>query len=143
MDFAHSPRTTELLARLSAFQEREIAPREEPHLRELLANPDRWTSTPRAIEELKVLAREQGLWNLFLPPDATLDGEPIGAGLSNVEYAPLAEQLGRSLIASEACNCNAPDSGNMEVLLQFGSRGAARTLAGTAAGRQRSARPSA
>jgi acyl-CoA dehydrogenase len=121
MDFAHSPRTQELLARLVAFQEREIAPREEAYHREVLASPDPCTAVPSAIEELKALAREQGLWNLFLPPGATLDGEPIGAGLSNVEYAPLAEHMGRSLIASEVCNCNAPDTGNMEVLLDFGS----------------------
>jgi acyl-CoA dehydrogenase len=121
MDFEHSPRTQELLARLVAFQEREIAPREEAYHRAVLASPDPWTAVPPAIEELKALAREEGLWNLFLPPGATLDGEPIGAGLSNVEYAPLAEQMGRSLIASEVCNCNAPDTGNMEVLLHFGS----------------------
>jgi acyl-CoA dehydrogenase len=121
MDFAHSPRTLELLERLSAFHEREIAPREEPYHREVLAGADPWTSIPPAIEELKALAREGGLWNLFLPPGAELDGEPIGAGLTNVEYAPLAESMGRSLIASEVCNCNAPDTGNMEVLLQFGS----------------------
>jgi acyl-CoA dehydrogenase len=121
MDFAHSPRTIELLERLSAFQEREIAPREEPYLRELLAREDPWASVPPAIEELKAMARAEGLWNLFLPPGATLAGEPIGAGLTNVEYAPLAERMGGSLISSEVCNCNAPDTGNMEVLLHFGS----------------------
>jgi acyl-CoA dehydrogenase len=121
MDFAHSPRTLELLERLSAFHEREIAPREEPYHREVLASADPWRSIPPAIEELKGLAREQGLWNLFLPPGATFAGELIGAGLTNVEYAPLAERMGRSLIASEVCNCNAPDTGNMEVLLHFGS----------------------
>ncbi len=121
MDFAHSPRTQELLAQLTAFHEREIAPCEEPYHRELLASPDPWTSVAPVIEELKSLARAEGLWNLFLPPGAELAGEPVGAGLSNVEYAPLAECMGRSLIAAEVCNCNAPDSGNMEVLLQFGS----------------------
>jgi acyl-CoA dehydrogenase len=121
VDFAHSPRTQELLERLIAFQEREIASREEPYQRELLACADPWTSVPPAIEELKALAREEGLWNLFLPPGAELAGEPIGAGLTNVEYAPLAELMGGSLIASEVCNCNAPDTGNMEVLLHFGS----------------------
>jgi acyl-CoA dehydrogenase len=121
MDFAPSPRTTALLERLTAFQEREIAPHEEPYHREVLASPDPWRTVPPAIEELKGLAREQGLWNLFLPPGATFAGEPIGAGLTNVEYAPLAERMGRSLIASEVCNCNAPDTGNMEVLLHFGS----------------------
>jgi acyl-CoA dehydrogenase len=121
MDFAHSPRTQELLAKLTAFQEREIAPREEPYHRELLASTDPWTSVAPVIEELKSLARAESLWNLFLPPGVELAGEPIGANLSNVEYAPLAERMGRSLIAAEVCNCNAPDSGNMEVLLHFGS----------------------
>jgi acyl-CoA dehydrogenase len=136
MDFAHSPRTSELLERLTSFQEREIAPREEAYHRDRsrgtrafganprfgqLASTDPWKTVPPAIEELKALAREEGLWNLFLPPGATLEDEPIGAGLSNVEYAPLAEHMGRSLIASEVCNCNAPDTGNMEVLLHFGS----------------------
>jgi acyl-CoA dehydrogenase len=122
MDFAHSPRTIELLERLSAFQEREVAPREQPYVRELLASSDPWSvEIPPAIAELKAMARERGLWNLFLAPDAALGGEPIGAGLTNVEYAPLAERMGGSLISSEVCNCNAPDTGNMEVLLQFGS----------------------
>jgi acyl-CoA dehydrogenase len=122
MDFAHSPRTQDLLARLIAFGEREIAPREEPYHRAMLAGADPWTSpVPPVIDELKAMARAEGLWNLFLPPGATLAGESIGAGLSNVEYAPLAERMGRSLIASEVCNCNAPDTGNMEVLLHFGS----------------------
>ncbi len=121
MDFAHSHRTQDLLARLTAFQEREISPREEPYHRELLASADPWTSVPPAIDELKAMAREEGLWNLFLPPGAELAGRPIGADLSNVEYAPLAERMGGSLIASEICNCNAPDTGNMEVLLHFGS----------------------
>jgi acyl-CoA dehydrogenase len=121
MDFSHSPRTAELLERLTAFQEQEVTPREEPYVRELLASSDPWSmEIPPAIEELKASAREQGLWNLFLPPGATLGGEPIGAGLTNVEYAPLAERMGGSLISSEVCNCNAPDTGNMEVLLQFG-----------------------
>jgi acyl-CoA dehydrogenase len=114
MDFAHSARTTELLERLIAFQEREIAPREEPYHRELLSREDPWTVLP-AIEELKGKAKQEGLWNLFLP-----DAER-GAGLSNVQYAPLAERMGRSLITAEVCNCNAPDTGNMEVLWHFGS----------------------
>jgi acyl-CoA dehydrogenase len=125
MDFEHSPRTQELLARLSAFQEHEISPREEAHLRDRSkigqqARADPWVLSP-LIEELRVKAKAEGLWNLFLPPGAELAGQPIGAGLSNVEYAPLAERMGRSLIAPEICNCNAPDTGNMEVLLHFGS----------------------
>ncbi len=114
MDFAHSPRTRELLENLIAFQEREVRPREEPYMRELLARQDPWVVLPQ-IEELKAIAKREGLWNLFLP-----DAEH-GAGLSNVEYAPLAERMGRSLITAEACNCNAPDTGNMEVLWHFGS----------------------
>ena len=120
MDFEHSPRAQELLERLTAFQEREIDPREEAYHRELLARADPWVVLP-VIEELKGKAKEEGLWNLFLPPDAEVNGQPYGAGLSNVEYAPLAERMGRSLIASEVYNCNAPDTGNMEVLLHFGS----------------------
>jgi acyl-CoA dehydrogenase len=114
MDFEHSERTCALLARLDAFIEQEIVPREEPYHRQLLASDDPWVVLP-VIDELKGKAREQGLWNLFLP-----DAEH-GAGLSNVEYAPLAERMGRSIIASEVCNCNAPDTGNMEVLWHFGS----------------------
>jgi acyl-CoA dehydrogenase len=120
VDFEHSPRTRELLERLDAFIEREVAPREEPYHRELLASSNPWIVHP-AIEDLKGKAREEGLWNLFLPGSPEVGGLAQGAGLSNVEYAPLAERMGRSLIASEVCNCNAPDTGNMEVLLHFGS----------------------
>ncbi|HYM45977.1 MAG TPA: acyl-CoA dehydrogenase family protein [Solirubrobacteraceae bacterium] len=121
MDFAHSPRTQELLTRLTAFQEREIGPREEPYHRELLASADPFRSVSPVIDELKAKAREEGLWNLFLPPGSEVAGTKYGAGLANVEYAPLAEHMGRSLIASEVYNCSAPDTGNMEVLLHFGS----------------------
>jgi acyl-CoA dehydrogenase len=114
MDFEHSPRTQELLEHLIGFQKQEVAPREEPYHRELLAQSNPWVVLP-AVEELKAIAKREGLWNLFLP-----DAER-GAGLSNVEYAPLAERMGRSLITAEACNCNAPDTGNMEVLWHFGS----------------------
>lgn len=114
MDFEHSPRTQELLERLIAFGEQEVAPREEPYYRELLAQSNPWVVLP-AVEELKAIAKREGLWNLFLP-----DSER-GAGLSNVQYAPLAERMGRSLIMAEVCNCNAPDTGNMEVLWHFGS----------------------
>jgi acyl-CoA dehydrogenase len=114
MDFEHSERTRTLLERLDAFIEQEVAPREEPYHREVLASEDPWVVLP-VIEELKAKAREQGLWNLFLPD------QEHGAGLSNVQYAPLAERMGRSIIASEVCNCNAPDTGNMEVLWHFGS----------------------
>jgi acyl-CoA dehydrogenase len=114
MDFDHSPRAQDYLQRLTEFQEQEILPREHDYHRELMARADPWVVLP-IIEELKTAARERGLWNLFLP-----DAER-GAGLSNAEYAPLAEAMGRSLITSLVCNCNAPDSGNMEVLWHFGS----------------------
>lgn len=114
MDFEHCERTRTLLQRLDAFITQEIVPREEPYHRQLLASEDPWVVLP-VIEELKAKARERGLWNLFLPD------ETHGAGLGNVQYAPLAERLGRSIVASEVCNCNAPDTGNMEVLWHFGS----------------------
>jgi len=114
MDFDHSDRARDYLQRLTAFQEEEILPREHDYHRELLARDDPWVVLP-IIETLKAQARERGLWNLFLPDDDR------GAGLSNAEYAPLAEAMGRSLITSLVCNCNAPDSGNMEVLWHFGS----------------------
>lgn len=116
MQFDHSPRAQELMAELDRFFAEEVQPIEEPLLRDLMArNPgDRWIVAPE-IEVLKAKARERGLWNLFLP-----DAEH-GAGLSNVDYAPLAERMGRSFILPEICNCNAPDTGNMEVLHMFGT----------------------
>ena len=114
MDFDHSARAKDLLERVDGFIEREVTPREEAYHRELMALEDPWVVLP-AIEELKQKAKGEGLWNLFLPD------EEHGAGLSNVEYAPLAERMGRSLIASDVFNCNAPDTGNMEVLLNFGN----------------------
>jgi acyl-CoA dehydrogenase len=114
MDFEHSQRTKELLARLDAFIAREITPVEEAYHRELMTLADPWVELP-VIAELKRRAKAEGLWNLFL------SDEEHGAGLTNVEYAPLAERMGRSLIAADVCNCNAPDTGNMEVLWHFGS----------------------
>jgi alkylation response protein AidB-like acyl-CoA dehydrogenase len=114
MDFAPSARAQGLLERVDAFIKQEIEPREEAHHRQQLASANPWVVAP-LIEELKAKAKAQGLWNLFLPDDQH------GAGLANVEYAPLAERMGRSLIASECFNCNAPDTGNIEVLLHFGS----------------------
>jgi len=112
MDFQPSERCTEFKERLSAFMDAHVYPAEEVYERQLRESGDPHHQ-PRIMEELKTRAREAGLWNMFLP-----DPER-GAGLSNSDYAPLAEILGRSHIASEACNCAAPDTGNMEVLHQF------------------------
>jgi acyl-CoA dehydrogenase len=112
MDFQPSERCQEFKERLTAFMDEHVYPAETVYERQLResGNPHH---QPAVIEELKARAREAGLWNMFLP-DASL-----GAGLSNSDYAPLAEILGRSRIASEACNCSAPDTGNMEVLFHF------------------------
>ncbi len=112
MDFQPSQRCSEFKERLNAFMDDHVYPAEEVYERQLRDSGDPHHHPP-IMEELKSRAREAGLWNMFLP-DATL-----GAGLSNSDYAPLAEILGRSYIASEACNCSAPDTGNMEVLFHF------------------------
>jgi acyl-CoA dehydrogenase len=112
MDFEPSQRCSEFKERLTAFVDEHVYPAEPIYERQLSESGD-LHHQPEVMEELKARAREAGLWNMFLP-DATL-----GAGLSNSDYAPLAEILGRSHIASEACNCSAPDTGNMEVLYQF------------------------
>ncbi|WP_236239242.1 acyl-CoA dehydrogenase family protein [Streptomyces sp. CC228A] len=115
MDFAFDARTEELRARLLAFLDAYVYPAEPvaEEQRAALASP--W-DTPPVVEELKAEARRQGLWNLFLPD------EEYGAGLTNLQYAPLAELTGRSpQLAPTALNCAAPDTGNMEVLAQFGS----------------------
>ncbi|NUO92193.1 MAG: acyl-CoA dehydrogenase, partial [Dermatophilaceae bacterium] len=114
MDFAFDARTEELRAKLLAFMDEYVYPAEAvaEEQRAALASP--W-DTPAVVEELKAEARRQGLWNLFLP-----DAEH-GAGLTNLQYAPLAEITGRSpQLAPTATNCAAPDTGNMEVLAQFG-----------------------
>jgi acyl-CoA dehydrogenase len=114
MDFEPSPRCADLIERLRAFMDERVYPAEPIYERQLAESGDPHHQPP-ILEELKLHAREAGLWNMFLPdPDH-------GAGLSNSDYAPLAEILGRSHIASEACNCSAPDTGNMEVLHQFGT----------------------
>jgi acyl-CoA dehydrogenase len=112
MDFQPSERCIEYTERLRAFMDEHVYPAEEVYERQLRESGDPHHQ-PQVMEELKTRAREAGLWNMFLP-----DPER-GAGLSNSDYAPLAEILGRSHIASEACNCSAPDTGNMEVLHQF------------------------
>jgi len=116
MDFAYDTTTIELQERLSAFMEEFIYPAEESFFRQRAEMDDRWASPP-VVEELKDAARVQGLWNLFLPRT-----HEYGAGLTNVQYAPLAEITGGAVwLAPEALNCSAPDTGNMELLSLFGT----------------------
>ncbi len=116
MDFSLSPRAQSYVQRLSAFMEEHVLPAEPEYCAQLQNLPNwRGWQQPPVMETLKAKARAAGLWNLFLP-----DGEH-GAGLTNVEYAPLAEITGRCSIAPEVFNCNAPDTGNMEVLVKYGS----------------------
>ncbi len=113
MDFEYSAKVKDLLQRVVAFMDETIYPNERV-FSEQISKGDRWQPTA-IVEELKAKARAAGLWNLFMP-----DRE-YGAGLTNVEYAPLCEIMGRSPVAPEVFNCSAPDTGNMEVLVQFGS----------------------
>jgi acyl-CoA dehydrogenase len=116
MDFSPSPTARDYVQRLAAFMQEHVLPAEPEYCAQLQNLPDwRHWKQPPVMETLKAKARAAGLWNLFLP-----DGK-YGAGLSNVEYAPLAELMGRSSIAPEVFNCNAPDTGNMEVLVKYGS----------------------
>jgi acyl-CoA dehydrogenase len=118
VNFEPSPRAAEFLERLRAFMDEHVLPAEPVYadqVREAREQRGEMHPHPPVMEELKAEARRRGLWNMFLP-----DPE-YGPGLSNLEYAPLAEVLGQTMIASEACNCSAPDTGNMEVLHQFGS----------------------
>ncbi|MFD3734733.1 acyl-CoA dehydrogenase family protein [Streptomyces sp. NPDC058632] len=114
MDFTFDARTEELRARLLAFMDEHVHPAEQVVDEQRAALDSPWANAP-VVEELKAEARRQGLWNLFLPDSA------YGAGLTNLQYAPLAEIMGRSpQLAPTATNCAAPDTGNMEVLAQFG-----------------------
>jgi acyl-CoA dehydrogenase len=114
MDFELSDRCQDFRERLLAFMDERVYPA-EPVYEEQLREAGDPHAQPAVMEELKAQARERGLWNMFHPD------ERFGAGLTNCDYAPLAEVLGRSHIASEACNCSAPDTGNMEVLSLFGT----------------------
>jgi len=115
MDFEYSEKTKALLPKVTEFMERYVYPAEKVCDEQIEASGDKHHH-PAIMEELKAKAKAQGLWNLFLP-----DRE-YGAGLTNLDYAPLSEVMGRSLIASEAFNCSAPDTGNMEILAEFGSK---------------------
>ncbi len=126
MDFSYNPRTLELQAKLLAFMDQYIYPAEAVYKKQLADNTaagKRWTPI-QIIEDLKPIARAQGLWNLWLPKDtAEIAGfsgtEYGGAGLTNQEYAPLAEIMGRVMWSSEVFNCSAPDTGNMETLARY------------------------
>ncbi|WP_276210836.1 acyl-CoA dehydrogenase [Heyndrickxia coagulans] len=115
MDFDYSPKVKALISKLERFMEENVYPGEKVFEEQLNAQETRWAAVPPIMEELKAKAKQEGLWNLFLPD------KEYGAGLSNLEYAPLCEIMGRSIIAPEVFNCNAPDTGNMEVLARYGS----------------------
>ncbi|MGM0449293.1 MAG: acyl-CoA dehydrogenase family protein [Pseudomonadota bacterium] len=114
MDFELSEKGQDFYNRVRQFMKDEIEPIEADYFRELHSRDNPWVVLP-VIEELKAKAKAQGLWNMFLPKSE------LGAGLSNADYAVIAEQTGRSFIAPEIFNCNAPDTGNMEVLYYYGS----------------------
>ena len=123
MDFDYSPKTKALEIKLQKFMEDYIYPAEGAYHAEIGANTaagKRWTPL-QTIENLKIKAQDQGLWNLFLPVDSAAASGYTGAGLTNQEYAPLAEIMGRVMWSSEVFNCSAPDTGNMETIARYGS----------------------
>jgi hypothetical protein len=116
MDFGHSERATNVMAQAERFVRERIVPNEQTYLDQLVGTDDwREWKIPPILEELKAEAKALGLWNLFLPD------EQYGAGLDNRDYAPVAEITGRSFLAPEVFNCSAPDTGNAEVLVKYGS----------------------
>ncbi len=129
MDLSPTARGAELLERVTDFMAKHVAPVEDDYHRDIATlrqgGGDPWQELP-LLGELRAAAREEGLWNLFLPREHAADyaerfGTSGGEGLSNLDYAPIAEQTGRSFLAPYVFNCNAPDTGNMEVLLKYGS----------------------
>ncbi|MDF0725430.1 acyl-CoA dehydrogenase [Cytobacillus sp. S13-E01] len=115
MNFSYSEKVATLQQRVNAFMNEYVYPNERLYEEQLNKQENRWSEVPPIMEELKEKAKAQGLWNLFLPESE------LGAGLTNTEYAPLCEIMGRSLIGPEVFNCNAPDTGNMEVLVRYGT----------------------
>ena len=113
MDFTYSPTVEALRERLLAFMKRVVYPNERTYFDQVASAANRWESPP-VMAEMQTQAQAAGLWNLFLP-------DQRGAGLTNLEYAPLCETMGRSLVAPEVFNCSAPDTGNMEVLARYGT----------------------
>ena len=116
MHFEYNEKTTRLAEQLAAFMDKHVYPIEQEYGTLFSDAHNQWR-TPKVMEELKQKARAEGLWNLFMPEEY----KPYGAGLTNLEYAPLCEIMGRVLFSSEIFNCSAPDTGNMEVLAKYGS----------------------
>ena len=114
MNFDYSEKVLDLMSKLNAFMDENIYPNEAAYAEHFKTTEDKWKAAP-IMSELKSKARDAGLWNLFLPDSKN------GAGLNNLEYAPLAEIMGRAPWSSEAFNCSAPDTGNMEVLDRYGT----------------------
>ena len=119
MDFTMSERQNEWRNRVISFMDKHVRPA-APIYKEQDAKGERWKVIP-VLEDLKKKAKAEGLWNMFMPPNEHEDDEFRGAGLSNLEYALLAEQMGHFYWASEVFNCSAPDTGNMEVLIKYGT----------------------
>jgi acyl-CoA dehydrogenase len=115
MDFLYSAKVKELQSKLTNFMEEHVYPNEKVYERQLIQQENRWNAVPQVMEDLKEKAKAAGLWNLFLPESE------YGAGLTNLEYAPLCEIMGRSMIGPEVFNCSAPDTGNMEVIVRYGT----------------------
>ena len=115
LEFLYSEKTKKLQEKLEQFMNDHVFPNEKTYLDQLNQGDSRWNSIPPIMSELTEKAKKAGLWNLFLPESE------YGAGLTNLEYAPLCELMGRSLIGPEVFNCSAPDTGNMEVLVRYGS----------------------
>lgn len=121
MHFEHSPKTLDWLGRVKDFMEAHVYPAVPVYQEQHDTAEDRW-QIPPILEDLKVKAKAEGLWNMFLPPNEAHDTDEYqGAGLTNLEYAPIAEELGKVGFASEVFNCSAPDTGNMEVLHRYGT----------------------
>lgn len=114
MEFLYSAKVKELQTKLTNFMEEHVYPNEKVYEQQLNELENRWSAVPQVMEDLKDKAKAAGLWNLFLPESE------YGAGLTNLEYAPLCEIMGRSMIGPEVFNCSAPDTGNMEVIVRYG-----------------------
>ncbi|WP_423798361.1 acyl-CoA dehydrogenase [Neobacillus sp. SAB-20_R2A] len=115
MNFSYSEKVVNLQKRVIKFMEEYVYPNEKLYKEQLNQQETRWSDIPPIMQELKQKAKAEGLWNLFLPESE------YGAGLTNLEYAPLCEVMGRSMIGPEVFNCSAPDTGNMEVLVRYGT----------------------